>query len=157
MEIIATSNKLPWYFQPLRHFHGNGNLLQVNFQPFGHFHAMEICWQYYGKILEVEISMICRGHDFSNDLPFGLPQITPASSSDLQDLKPSFPWRHSSNELSFPVHSTLSKTILPTPWTKNWSNSSYGCVLKTKRATHHTSVGQEPFVLADSAPVTIQA
>ena len=61
MEIIATSNKFPWYFQRFGHpmvwkFVGSqlptfwtlpwyGNLLEVNFQPFGHFHGMEICWK----------------------------------------------------------------------------------------------------------------
>ena len=54
MEIIATSNKFPWYFQ-----------------PFGHFHGMEICWKSTSILLdtsmvEVEISMIWRGHDFSS-------------------------------------------------------------------------------------------
>ena len=30
-------------------------------------HSLEICWKYHGNLLEVEISMIFRRHDFSSD------------------------------------------------------------------------------------------
>ena len=47
------------------------NSLEVNFPTFWtlpwYGHSLEICWKYHGNLLEVEISMIFRRHDFSSD------------------------------------------------------------------------------------------
>ena len=91
--ILPTFWTLPWYgnllevnFQRFGHFHG----MQICWKSTSNFldtsmvwkfvgsqlstfwtlpwykHFWEICWKYHGNLLEVEISMIWRGHDFSS-------------------------------------------------------------------------------------------
>ena len=121
MEIIATSSKFPWYFQPFGHFHGmeiwwksTSNLLDTSMTwkfvgsqlpTFGHFHGMEIWWKstsnlwalsWYGNLMEVNFQPFGHFHGM---------EICWKSTSNLLDT--SMVWKFDGSQL-------------PTFWTLPW-------------------------------------